>query len=137
MRLTNFRGILLRHFSFSCKVCFCFLVCGRLALKGVHDCDDEDSSRYPGNTEVCDLETPSHDEDCDPKTFGKLDEDGDSYTDARCRNRADDGTVYQGADCDDTSRVVNPDNSEVYAVLRETENRVREDYQNLLRTLST
>ena len=32
IRLTNFKGILLRHFSFSCKVCFCFLVHGRLVL---------------------------------------------------------------------------------------------------------
>jgi hypothetical protein len=68
-------------------------------LCGGSDCDDTDSERYRGNTELCDDD--AHDEDCDPITFGARDQDGDFDPDARCCNVADDGTRLCGTDCDD------------------------------------
>jgi hypothetical protein len=56
------------------------------------DCDDDDVSRFPGNTEVCD----AVDQDCDPTTLGDRDDDGDGYVSATCC----DGTRC-GEDCDD------------------------------------
>jgi Putative metal-binding motif/Receptor L domain len=70
------------------------------------DCDDDDSLSYPGNTEVCDQE--NRDEDCDPKTFGTLDSDRDSYIDAMCCNADEDGDLNCGNDCDDKKTNVNP-----------------------------
>ena len=50
---------------------------------GGNDCDDKDAGRNPGETEVCDA--AGRDEDCDVKTFGDKDEDGDGFIDAMCR----------------------------------------------------
>ena len=71
------------------------------------DCDDNDADRWPGNSEIADAE--GHDEDCDFRTIGKLDLDGDGFIDARIWNRRDDGgrPIY-GDDCDDRNRGVNP-----------------------------
>lgn len=67
---------------------------------GGDDCDDADPQRFPGNTEVCDLE--GHDEDCDERTLGERDVDGDLQISMACCN----GT-HCGEDCDDTRRGTN------------------------------
>ena len=79
---------------------------------GGDDCDETDANRYPGNSEVPDVE--GHDEDCDYRTIGTRDIDNDGFIDARIWNRRDDGgrPVY-GDDCDDTLRGVNPGQAEV------------------------
>ncbi|RLB52499.1 MAG: hypothetical protein DRJ42_14735 [Deltaproteobacteria bacterium] len=69
------------------------------------DCDDADASRFPGNREVCDDGT--HDEDCDPETFGGVDRDGDGYLDARCCNDDLAGGMNCGDDCNDVRVNVN------------------------------
>ncbi len=74
------------------------------------DCDDADSTRYPGALEVCDAD--DHDEDCDLTTFGRVDFDGDSYLNANCCNIADDGSATCGDDCDDANARVHPFNTE-------------------------
>ena len=74
------------------------------AACGGDDCDDADSSRYPGATEVCDLD----DEDCDDATYG-ADADGDGFESALCCN----GPSHCGADCDDALSTVNPSAAEV------------------------
>lgn len=67
---------------------------------GGEDCDDDDEDRFPGNTEVCD--DADHDEDCDPKTFGERDEDGDDGLDEQCCNADEEtGEPNCGDDCDD------------------------------------
>jgi hypothetical protein len=66
---------------------------------GGDDCDDQDSMRYPGNAEVCDV--LGRDEDCDNSTFGTRDADGDGFIDEWCRNTWPDGTVEKGNDCKD------------------------------------
>jgi hypothetical protein len=73
---------------------------------GGDDCDDNDSGRYPGATEVCDM--AGHDEDCDDTTYGTRDQDGDGYVDAACCN----GTVC-GPDCNDNNPGVHPNQAEV------------------------
>ncbi len=89
---------------------------GHVALEcGGDDCDDDDASRYPGNTEVCDAS--GHDEDCDPATLagggsgGRRpagvpadgDEDGDGFISAQCCNEQSDGRLRCGPDPDDRS----------------------------------
>ncbi|NOY90804.1 MAG: hypothetical protein GXP55_06290 [Deltaproteobacteria bacterium] len=66
---------------------------------GGDDCDDADASRFPGATEVCDLD----DEDCDPTTFGD-DADGDGFQSSACCN----GPTSCGLDCNDAVNTVNP-----------------------------
>jgi len=92
---------------------------------GGDDCDDDDPGRYPGRPEVCDA--AGHDEDCDPRTAGFKDDDGDGFVDAECRNvvrvvSASKGSVaigpanaaaptvvfYGGNDCDDGDPRVGP-----------------------------
>lgn len=73
---------------------------------GGADCDDNDANRYPGNAEVCDA--LDHDEDCDVRTFGIRDADGDMFADATCCNVDADGTRYCGDDCDDFRRSTHP-----------------------------
>ena len=77
---------------------------------GGADCDDTDPARYPGNMEVCDLENV--DEDCDPRTFGFRDVDGDDSPDALCCNEDAGGELFCGSDCDDARRGTNPDATE-------------------------
>ena len=79
---------------------------------GGADCDDANAARYPGHPEVCD--TSDIDEDCDPRTFGVRDQDGDAYPDALCCN-VDATTEVRtcGGDCDDTRSGVHPSVPEV------------------------
>jgi len=75
---------------------------GSQALEcGGNDCDDTDALRFPGGAEVCDAD--HRDEDCDPTTFGGLDDDRDGVESAECCNG---GSC--GGDCDDTRRDVFP-----------------------------
>jgi hypothetical protein len=68
------------------------------------DCDDTDSTRYPGAIETCD----GDDEDCDDTTLGS-DGDGDDFVDAACCN----GVGNCGTDCNDTDSNVHPGATEV------------------------
>jgi hypothetical protein len=70
---------------------------------GGSDCDDHESSRYPGATEVCDAD----DEDCDDTTYG-ADADGDGFESVACCN----GSGNCGVDCDDAKSDVNPASTE-------------------------
>lgn len=78
---------------------------------GGDDCDDRDSRRYPGNTEVVDPE--GRDEDCRPETFGSRDEDADGYFDVRGFNRIRGRITSQGSDCDDGTASTHPTQIEV------------------------
>lgn len=75
---------------------------GALALEcSGQDCDDGDATRHPGAIESCDV--GATDEDCDPRTFGVRDLDGDGFADAQCCNGATCGT-----DCDDARSGAHP-----------------------------
>jgi len=63
------------------------------------DCDDADSTRYPGASEVCD----AVDEDCNDTTFGR-DDDSDGFESSACCN----GPGLCGLDCNDLLNIVNP-----------------------------
>ncbi|MEZ4249554.1 MAG: putative metal-binding motif-containing protein [Polyangiales bacterium] len=73
---------------------------------GGSDCDDEDPDVRPTATEVCDFSAT--DEDCNPATFGDIDEDGDGFVDAACCNGDD-----CAPDCDDARAMTNPDAPEI------------------------
>ena len=75
------------------------------AACGGTDCDDSNPNRAPGLMEVCDANDT--DEDCDPRTFGFRDIDGDDEIAMECCNQANDGTRYCGLDCDDSKLSVN------------------------------
>lgn len=78
---------------------------------GGTDCDDMNRLRFAGNVEVCDAE--DLDEDCDPLTFGYRDRDGDEFPDALCCNENEEtGERTCGTDCDDTSGIKHPFNTE-------------------------
>lgn len=50
---------------------------------GGDDCDDNDPKRSPGNKEICD--SNGIDEDCNARTVGDLDLDGDGFVSMQCR----------------------------------------------------
>ncbi len=80
---------------------------GHLSIDcGGDDCDDSDANRYPGNVEVCD--PGSHDEDCNPETFGFIDADMDGAGADHCCNLTADGSFNCGGDCDDSDGSVRP-----------------------------
>ena len=74
---------------------------------GGADCDDLDGGRTPGNNEVCDA--ADKDEDCDPRTFGTKDADGDGSVDDSCCNAQPDGEPVCGTDCADSNASVSRD----------------------------
>ena len=73
---------------------------------GGDDCDDADSSRFPGRSEVCD--GSAHDEDCDPSTYGFRDTDGDLWPDMACCNSNGTGGMNCGTDCNDSQAGEHP-----------------------------
>jgi hypothetical protein len=84
---------------------------GAIAIAcGGNDCDDMDPIRFPGATEVCDVD--SHDEDCDPSTFGFRDSDMDAFPDEACCNLPPDSMPVCGTDCDDAQPGVHPTEAE-------------------------
>jgi hypothetical protein len=87
------------------------------------DCDDNDPSRYPGATELCDnLDNDCNDivddiaEDSLEGTIYYADTDGDTFGDADASVNSctiPEGYVTNSFDCDDSSDAINPDAEEV------------------------
>ena len=71
------------------------------------DCDDSNPSVFPGNTEMCIPGDPT-DEDCNPRTFGFLDVDGDGAADEGCYNEDEMGMRFGGTDCNDNNAAISP-----------------------------
>jgi hypothetical protein len=74
------------------------------AACGGTDCNDWNNEIYPGaGEERCEAGNANRfaDEDCNPATFGTLDADGDTFVHDECCNRAGDGAMHCGNDCDD------------------------------------
>ncbi|MGF2412827.1 MAG: hypothetical protein ACQUYJ_10905 [Ferruginibacter sp.] len=76
------------------------LVCGG------NDCDDNDGAKFAGNAEFCDFE--GHDEDCNTRTYGSHDNDGDGYDDQNCINIENGVITSSGTDCDDSNAAIYP-----------------------------
>ncbi len=74
---------------------------------GDGDCNDFDAGMWPGGIEIADRN--GVDEDCDPRTFGARDLDGDHFFDAAAFN-VDTARrqIYRGDDCDDQETTANP-----------------------------
>lgn len=68
---------------------------------GGDDCNDQDPTAYPGNTEVCD----GVDNDCNAQV-DDVDMDGDGYTDMSC------ATATNATDCNDADPSINPSEPE-------------------------
>lgn len=79
---------------------------------GGDDCDDSNSSRYPGNEEVCDSE--GVDEDCDMKSLAgpEGDSDEDGVVSSNCCVILEAG-LHCGEDCDDKRQGVGPNITEI------------------------
>jgi hypothetical protein len=82
------------------------------------DCNDVDSSTYPGATEVCDEADNNCDGDIDEgvETTWYADTDNDGYGDSTSTTEAcsvPPGYVWDGTDCDDSSATTNPASYEV------------------------
>jgi len=81
------------------------------------DCDDNNADRFPGNLESCDPNDV--DEDCNPTTYGALDNDNDGADSDRCCNNSkasatDAGNVRTcGTDCSDQRAAIRPGAAEV------------------------
>jgi hypothetical protein len=86
-------------------------------VNNLNDCNDTDSSNFPGNTEVCD----GHDNDCDGAVdegvtsafFPDADRDGFGSSAVRFACTAPAGFVRRGGDCNDANALVNPGRVEV------------------------
>jgi hypothetical protein len=81
---------------------------------GGTDCDDFNKDRAPARTEKADAN--DIDEDCNPTTYGRRDDDNDGAPDARACNVGITGAGmdrkavwYCGSDCDDSLSAVKPD----------------------------
>jgi len=76
---------------------------------GGDDCNDADGSVHPGSPQVCDGRFPGKDNDCDPRTYGQRDMDGDGFFDADCfQVDAAGNVVAGGTDCDDRNPAIIP-----------------------------